>query len=120
MMSDSGCSTPANNGNEGSAKASFPISSQRPRECVRPPDRKSTRLNSSHSQISYAVFCLKKKNNYTHNPDKTLEAFPLRHAPLKYPTALLPLYPPASAITQLATPFTPMIASLLLTPLLSA
>src|SRR2546430_10742229 len=30
-------------------------------------DRKSTRLNSSHSQISYAVFCLKKKkeNQYT-------------------------------------------------------
>src|SRR2546430_13225930 len=28
-------------------------------------DRKSTRLNSSHSQISYAVFCLKKKK-YTH------------------------------------------------------
>src|SRR2546430_10043463 len=27
-------------------------------------DRKSTRLNSSHSQISYAVFCLKKKNPY--------------------------------------------------------
>src|SRR5206468_5060316 len=26
-------------------------------------DRKSTRLNSSHDQISYAVFCLKKKNN---------------------------------------------------------
>src|SRR5688572_12744674 len=26
-----------------------------------PEDRKSTRLNSSHSQISYAVFCLKKK-----------------------------------------------------------
>src|SRR5256885_10557240 len=26
-------------------------------------DRKSTRLNSSHIQISYAVFCLKKKNN---------------------------------------------------------
>src|SRR2546430_13471136 len=26
-------------------------------------DRKSTRLNSSHSQISYAVFCLKKKNS---------------------------------------------------------
>src|SRR2546430_9045780 len=29
---------------------------------VRQEDRKSTRLNSSHSQISYAVFCLKKKN----------------------------------------------------------
>src|SRR2546429_1641284 len=28
------------------------------------PDRKSTRLNSSHGYISYAVFCLKKKNNY--------------------------------------------------------
>src|SRR5438270_14038728 len=27
------------------------------------PDRKSTRLNSSHSQISYAVFCLKKKTD---------------------------------------------------------
>src|SRR5688572_32165530 len=33
-----------------------PTSSARPRQ-----DRKSTRLNSSHSQISYAVFCLKKK-----------------------------------------------------------
>src|SRR5256885_12198052 len=28
-----------------------------------PPDRKSTRLNSSHLVISYAVFCLKKKKN---------------------------------------------------------
>src|SRR2546430_11543912 len=33
---------------------------------IRPPgDRKSTRLNSSHSQISYAVFCLKKKKRIT-------------------------------------------------------
>src|SRR2546430_11436821 len=30
---------------------------------LRKVDRKSTRLNSSHSQISYAVFCLKKKKN---------------------------------------------------------
>src|SRR2546430_5536136 len=29
-------------------------------------DRKSTRLNSSHSQISYAVFCLKKKSRRRH------------------------------------------------------
>src|SRR5699024_12519787 len=29
-------------------------------------DRKSTRLNSSHVSISYAVFCLKKKNKTTH------------------------------------------------------
>src|SRR2546430_10927689 len=31
------------------------------RDATTRPDRKSTRLNSSHSQISYAVFCLKKK-----------------------------------------------------------
>src|SRR5438477_397007 len=30
-------------------------------------DRKSTRLNSSHMSISYAVFCLKKKKNTKHN-----------------------------------------------------
>src|SRR5256885_6999972 len=30
-------------------------------------DRKSTRLNSSHLVISYAVFCLKKKNKHTRN-----------------------------------------------------
>src|SRR2546430_10393830 len=33
----------------------------RPADARRDRDRKSTRLNSSHSQISYAVFCLKKK-----------------------------------------------------------
>src|SRR5579859_8242485 len=32
------------------------------KDCLQ--DRKSTRLNSSHSQISYAVFCLKKKKRY--------------------------------------------------------
>src|SRR5688572_31302986 len=32
-----------------------------------PADRKSTRLNSSHSQISYAVFCLKKKKKRENN-----------------------------------------------------
>src|SRR2546427_3907009 len=31
-------------------------------------DRKSTRLNSSHSQISYAVFCLKKKKQHSSQP----------------------------------------------------
>src|SRR3712207_8895830 len=40
-------------------------------------DRKSTRLNSSHANISYAVFCLKKKNP---NP-------PLRTTPPHLPTA---------------------------------
>ena len=33
------------------------------RKVFEPLDRKSTRLNSSHGYISYAVFCLKKKNN---------------------------------------------------------
>src|SRR2546427_5342754 len=42
-----------------------------------PPDRKSTRLNSSHSQISYAVFCLKKKKGCQTQPANhdTLIAF---------------------------------------------
>src|SRR3712207_6977095 len=31
-------------------------------------DRKSTRLNSSHANISYAVFCLKKKKNHASRP----------------------------------------------------
>src|SRR2546427_5651918 len=35
-------------------------------------DRKSTRLNSSHSQISYAVFCLKKKKKHTTAAQSTL------------------------------------------------
>src|SRR5690606_40006922 len=34
----------------------------RPHGVLSPQDRKSTRLNSSHVKISYAVFCLKKKN----------------------------------------------------------
>src|SRR2546430_8516685 len=42
------------------------------------PDRKSTRLNSSHSQISYAVFCLKKKtltnNLSSHRPTPVANA----------------------------------------------
>src|SRR3712207_7649660 len=34
-------------------------------------DRKSTRLNSSHANISYAVFCLKKKKKKKHFPTRT-------------------------------------------------
>src|SRR2546430_13552142 len=37
-------------------------------------DRKSTRLNSSHSQISYAVFCFKKKNEGTARSPKSSHA----------------------------------------------
>src|SRR2546430_6161895 len=48
----------------------FPFTSPRLvdmlKQRVRDRDRKSTRLNSSHSQISYAVFCLKKKKTHIH------------------------------------------------------
>src|SRR2546430_10195008 len=37
-------------------------------------DRKSTRLNSSHSQISYAVFSLKKKNHYVSSSTTTRQS----------------------------------------------
>src|SRR3712207_7148881 len=39
----------------------------------RPGDRKSTRLNSSHANISYAVFCLKKKKTNYNNTNTTDE-----------------------------------------------
>src|SRR2546430_3383854 len=51
-------------------------------------DRKSTRLNSSHSQISYAVFCLKKKKNSelvphrSQDPGKRTSRLP-KHADLQ-------------------------------------
>src|SRR3989337_3874740 len=41
-----------------------PLGSTGSRPNVRPGDRKSTRLNSSHGSISYAVFCLKKKKKH--------------------------------------------------------
>src|SRR5579864_8899654 len=41
----------------------FPRRGISPSRCSPPSDRKSTRLNSSHMSISYAVFCLKKKKN---------------------------------------------------------
>src|SRR3712207_8426456 len=51
----------------------------RPRRTARErPDRKSTRLNSSHANISYAVFCLKKKKISI--PQTTLTATPRRRS----------------------------------------
>src|SRR5690349_23151146 len=47
-------------------------------------DRKSTRLNSSHVEISYAVFCLKKKKKKNKNTDITS---PLNHYPCAAPQA---------------------------------
>src|SRR2546430_15347147 len=52
-----------------SRRRRFPRARSPPSGLCRSPrrrDRKSTRLNSSHSQISYAVFCLKKKKKTPH------------------------------------------------------
>src|SRR2546430_9531326 len=46
-------------------------------------DRKSTRLNSSHSQISYAVFCLKKKKK-RHNRDNQEHVIITRYARMRH------------------------------------
>src|SRR3712207_7823946 len=48
------------------AAGSYPCGGYRPSQAE---DRKSTRLNSSHANISYAVFCLKKKNKKKHRKD---------------------------------------------------
>src|SRR5688572_31287352 len=45
-------------------------------------DRKSTRLNSSHSQISYAVFCLKKKKQSNNNNNSPAN----KQQPVQQPT----------------------------------
>src|SRR5256886_7082401 len=50
----------------------------------RPADRKSTRLNSSHSQISYAVFCLKKKKKNIKQHSSTTHPTPPNHTLLQY------------------------------------
>src|SRR3712207_6935337 len=46
-------------------------------------DRKSTRLNSSHANISYAVFCLKKKQQYY--TSVLLSSLPIRHSQVPIP-----------------------------------
>src|SRR3712207_6895639 len=59
--SDRGAGSPLARG----LSSSFEGLGQRPPQRGFAPDRKSTRLNSSHANISYAVFCLKKKKNIT-------------------------------------------------------
>src|SRR3712207_8817456 len=50
---------------QGNTQAPNPSSTRGPERSSNPTDRKSTRLNSSHANISYAVFCLKKKIKMT-------------------------------------------------------
>src|SRR5439155_12571401 len=54
---------PRMGGDGGGSGAAVLSSGLRSREATSSRDRKSTRLNSSHVAISYAVFCLKKKRN---------------------------------------------------------
>src|SRR2546427_3178856 len=60
-------------GGLGSARASLKLWNARG-------DRKSTRLNSSHSQISYAVFCLKKKKKTHSSQSRGIEPLQVPHA----------------------------------------
>src|SRR5256886_8350544 len=66
----------------------FPAYGQRQRLGIRPQDRKSTRLNSSHSQISYAVFCLKKQATLTAPDRRLLPAQTFGPRPLAHYTIL--------------------------------
>src|SRR2546429_5246774 len=56
-------------------------------------DRKSTRLNSSHGYISYAVFCLKKKNliDYVHHRRLPTHTRPVHFC--RYPYGTISLHP---------------------------
>src|SRR3712207_7828211 len=69
LIPNDGCTLIANNdldASPGDGKANRSQWSTRASPCGKEksgPDRKSTRLNSSHANISYAVFCLKKKKH---------------------------------------------------------
>src|SRR5688572_31347874 len=64
-------SRPAIREDQGNAAVQLETRACRDRQQCR--DRKSTRLNSSHSQISYAVFCLKKKTPLAATPQSSTE-----------------------------------------------
>src|SRR5437868_8707797 len=81
------------------------IRDSRTRLCFRE-DRKSTRLNSSHVSISYAVFCLKKKNNRYEGHTHLLlrDAMPFRLATttlLQHSTASIKICPSTVRCTTL-------------------
>src|SRR3989440_3787389 len=66
--------------------------------CATPSDRKSTRLNSSHDQISYAVFCLKKKKKpCTLRPERSKRWREPPHSPTCLPSLCLDSRAPSSS-----------------------
>src|SRR3712207_7648774 len=73
------------------ARADLPHNAGRVRRCVEG-DRKSTRLNSSHANISYAVFCLKKKKQLT--SEARIRTLPASSLPYPHTlTRLIPITP---------------------------
>src|SRR5256885_4502548 len=67
-------------------------------------DRKSTRLNSSHLVISYAVFCLKKKRNWIEGKHPAPPPPPPRTPPPPPPLPAPPLPPPPPPTPPLPPP----------------
>src|SRR2546430_12784773 len=65
------------------------------------PDRKSTRLNSSHSQISYAVFCLKKKT-YIHTRCPPLSYLLACYSGARGCTVSLPMLAPPTSSSKVS------------------
>src|SRR5258708_15051898 len=61
-----------------------------------PGDRKSTRLNSSHQIISYAVFCLKKKKETVQDANQPQLPGSRPHSDASSPRIVLTLYPPGA------------------------
>src|ERR1022692_468548 len=70
-------------------------------------DRKSTRLNSSHLVISYAVFCLKKKKKHTESHNIKLST----HADLRQPWNAHPLMHLRTLQSPRRSPFVPPLLS---------
>src|SRR5690349_22799455 len=71
----------------GRENVSFGKRSPAPFEMWSNQDRKSTRLNSSHVEISYAVFCLKKKKKALYNIRRSMRGQPQTHCHHRHRTA---------------------------------
>src|SRR5438067_6157973 len=67
LFRSSAAGSPCSPGIRPPGSQSWPLDDTRCRHRARCKDRKSTRLNSSHVSISYAVFCLKKKKKKHHD-----------------------------------------------------
>src|SRR5258708_26024296 len=67
--------TPTSVERHGDHRIFFGLSQSSPSDLLLPLDRKSTRLNSSHQIISYAVFCLKKKKKNKCRTKSTAHAY---------------------------------------------